>query len=904
MNHQTVVNGESQRYGEPQTIASPRATIGARIRQLAETQPDNPAIVSSGFAPLSFRQLHSEIGAVRAALRRAGFDRSTRVAVAMPNGPQTALAIVAVSCSAVCVPLNPSQTLHEIERCLAAVQPDAVLLIKGVESVARDAAAAAGLTIIEAVPVKGGTLSLGIAAPPAATAASDRPDEPDPEAPAFVMQTSGTTAEPKLIPFSHRNMLAAASRLRDWYGLTAQDRCLSASPLFYSHGIKVTMFTPLLSGGTVAFPTNASRFDYVEWFQTLKPTWYSAGPTLHRLIFDQIKSRATSGAGHSLRFVVSGGAPLPRAILNGLQETLGVPVVEQYGTSEAAVVASNSPPPGRYKPGTCGVPAPNSVKIVADDGRQLPADEQGELLIGGESLTSGYLNAGELNRACFVGGWFKTGDIGSIDADGFLTLHGRKNDLINRGGEKISPLEIDEALVRHPAVAEAAAFAVPHPRLGEDVAAAVVLRPGMVVTPAELRRYLRDHLASFKVPRRVLISDQLPKGATGKILRRRLTESLRAPPTAENRTAALQTVEDASIDRELISQLTAIWERLLKTASIAPDDDFFEKGGDSLLAVSLLSELDELMGEPVPPSILLEASTIRQLAHNLSERSNSKKSHIFRVHPDGHRSPLILFHGDYVWGGGPLVGTLANLLGPEQPLVVVAPHGAGDDPILPSIEAMAAERLPLILQSQPEGPYRVGGYCIGGIVAFETARLLIAAGKDVEMVFMIDPPTINARKSMQWLLSAMKRARPFLGTAVDRAMAWTWYRSADVQKFCNVSPTRRWTALKKIVRTGGDLRSNHEIDRARTLAAFHGSVPTSPLGRFADAGSVAYAAAMSNYFPRPLDVRVVYISIDYGIGAWRRITADIESFKLPGTHYHLEFPKIADVLNMYLPSGK
>ena len=281
--------------------------------------------------------------------------------------------------------------------------------------------------------------------------------------------------------------------------------------------------------------------------------------------------------------------------------------------------ATNLPPPGPSKLGTCGIPWPDTVSIVGEDGRQLPPGEQGEILVRGPTVMSGYLNAPELNRTRFVNGWFKTGDIGSLDEDGFLTLHGRKDDLINRGGEKISPVEIDDALMRHPAVAEAAAFAVPHPRLGEDVAAAVVLRPGMTATPVELRGYLQEQLASFKVPRRIVIRDQLPKGQTGKVVRRLLAECLEEKAAAETQIAAPQSIEDTSVDGNLVIQLTEIWERLLKIAPLSLDDDFFENGGDSLLAMEMLVELERLTGRTIPSAILFEAPTIGQLAQKLSE---------------------------------------------------------------------------------------------------------------------------------------------------------------------------------------------------------------------------------------------------------------------------------------------
>ena len=356
-----------------------QSTIGLEIRHHALTQPDQMAFVSSSFDALSYRELQCFIDDVRKALRRVGFGREARIAVAMPSNPQAALAIVAVSCSGVSIPLNPRQTLGEVEGALASLRPDAILLMQGCEFVVRQAAEKQDLRIIEARISKEHALIFSIVEHQASgCVASDDPDEPDPNAPAFILQTSGTAAEPKLIPFSHRNMLSAAARLKAWFNLTPQDRCLSVSPPFYSHGLKVTVFTPLLTGGTVAFPSDASKFDYVEWFSRLKPTWFSAGPTLHRLILDHIQSRGDARTGHSLRFILSGGAPLPRSVLDGLQDILGIPAVEHYGSSEAAQIAANLPMHGRSKLGTCGIPWPGTVMIVGEDGRPLPSGGHGE----------------------------------------------------------------------------------------------------------------------------------------------------------------------------------------------------------------------------------------------------------------------------------------------------------------------------------------------------------------------------------------------------------------------------------------------------------------------------------------------------------------------------------------------
>jgi len=861
-----------------QHIASGRVvfqgTVGREIERHSQTQPDHTAIVCTGYGSFSYRELQNLIIEIRTELRAAGFSRSARIAVALPNGPHAALAIVAVACSAVAIPLNPKHSLDEIEKGFSALRPDAVLLFRGSDSAARRAAERKGLAIIEAIPASEGTLGLKVVAPKSGTTAP--PDEPDPDAPAFILQTSGTTSEPKSIPFSHRNMLAAAARHKAWYDLTPKDRCLSLSPIFYSHGLKVTVFTPLLTGGSVAFPADTSKFDYSEWFDALRPTWYSAGPTLHHLIFDQTRSRAGAKAGHSLRFITGGGAPLPRSVLEGLQQSLGVPVVEHYGSSEANLISSNEPRPGRSKPGTCGIPGPGIVMIVDENGRELPPGEQGEILVGGPTLISGYLDAPELNRASFIDGWFKTGDIGSIDNEGFLTLHGRLSDLINRGGEKISPVEIDDALLRHPAVAEAAAFAVPHARLGEDVAAAVVLRPTMSATPLELRSYLREHLASFKVPRRVIIAEQLPKGSTGKVLRRKLSESLAAQSVVSPATP------DKTLDNRLLLQLRDLWEKLLNSGPLTIDDDFFEKGGDSLLAVEMLCEIERLTGQMVPGSILFEASTIRTLAQELHKGINLPTKHLIRMSADGKQMPLVLFHGDV--GGGSYVRKLASLLGPDQPIFVIEPHGLNNTPVPPSLQAMAADRLPLIRQAQPHGPYQLAGYCMGGLVAFEVAHLLVAAGERVELVVMIDAPTTNARPSVQTALSILNRVRSIEDTTVERIIARTWARLQSVmtrvESFWNRSPSQRWlvTREKMYALVAGS--------KYRLSVTSRASKPTPAWWIAANNNFIqAYSFPGSRYIPKPLSVRVVYFSAAYDWRPWRRINSDLEVIKLSGDHY-------------------
>ena len=296
-------------------------TVGAAILRHAESRPDSAAVVATGFSRSPIATCAAYLARSAARLRESGFDRDARVAVALPSGADGALAIVATACAAVAVPIDTQLTAPEIDGRLASLRPRAVIVPADEPSAAREAAIGRGVAVIEAVRERPGKLGLDLSAPKiGATAAAE---EPDAAATAFILQTSGTTASPKLIPFSHANMLAAAARVQSWFDLTPADRCLSVSPICYSHGLKVTVFTPLITGGSVAFPASPSSLDVDEWLGALKPTWYSAGPTLHRFMLDKTKALPNARSIHSLRFIVSGGAPLTQELREGLSARVG-----------------------------------------------------------------------------------------------------------------------------------------------------------------------------------------------------------------------------------------------------------------------------------------------------------------------------------------------------------------------------------------------------------------------------------------------------------------------------------------------------------------------------------------------------------------------------------------------------
>jgi acyl-CoA synthetase (AMP-forming)/AMP-acid ligase II/thioesterase domain-containing protein len=824
-----------------------QCTLGQVIGRTASQFPHQPAIVSPTFAPLTYHGLQLQLDNIRRQLRLAGFDCNARIAVLMPNGPEAVLTIVAVACCSIAVPLDPRLSPAEIDQLLDMLRLNALLVPQGSASEARQTAERRRLAIIEAAPVGHGQLGLNIAVQVSDSPAIDA--EPVPGSPAFILQTSGTTAQPKLIPFSHSNMLAAAARLQAWFGLTPWDRCLSVSSPYYSHGLKVTVFTPLLTGGSIAVPANSAIVALDEWLDVLRPTWYSAGPTLHTAVLD--KTKRLEQAAHTLRFVVSGGAPLPKEVQDGLQRILGVPVLEHYGSSEAAQIAANLPPPGPNKPGTCGQPWPDTMAIVGEDGHPLPAGQRGEVWVRGPTVMSGYLDAPELNQAAFKEGWFCTGDIGSLDKAGFLSLHGRLSELINRGGEKIAPAEIESALLRHPAVAEAAAFAIPHPRLGEDVAAAIIPHPGAQATTADLRQFLQRELASFKIPRRILILDQLPKGATGKVQRRRLRESMDGL-LGDQGTMPVSDVNKAPLKLE--AELLTLWRRLLKSEAVTVDDDFFVSGGDSLLAMEMLIEVERLIGHSVPETILFGAETIRQLAPRIATQTGTPATPFFQFGAGGDRPPLYFFNGDLINGHSGM-RRMVELFGPDYPIISIDPHGLRGGPIPPSIEQMAADRLPLILESQASGPFLLGGKCNGAMVAFEAARLLMAAGHKVDMVAMVDPPTVSARPATRAMIGLM---RPIVS---PYCLRWTYEQLARLERFFK-APTSKQITIAKLY----DALSNRDYE----------IIPPALWD--------AYSIAMARYLPAPLEVPVAFYAADQDGRTWRHLSSQLEVIEVPGGH--------------------
>jgi acyl-CoA synthetase (AMP-forming)/AMP-acid ligase II len=485
---------------------------------LAVGGSSHPALVMPEGGPVvTYSSLRNQVEGLASTLQTLGLGRGERVAMALPNGIEVITAFLGITAAtATAAPLNPAYTAEEFRFYLEDIAAKALIVPPGGGEQARTAAPAATL-VIEAVLTADGQVRFDMIG---SSRWSRVQADPAPDDVALFLHTSGTTSRPKGVPLSHANLLASAANVAATYALTPADVSLCVMPLFHVHGLVASTLATLRSGGTVVVPPRFSAGAFWPAVKAHRATWYTAVPTIHQVLLTRAdEDRAPAPGTSGLRFIRSCSSALAPATMAGMETRFGCPVVEAYGMTEAAhQMASNPLPPAPRRPGSVGCGTGVQIAIMDDAGTLLPVGAQGEVVIQGPNVTRGYHNNPEANAAAFTHGWFRTGDQGVLDTDGYLTLVGRLKELINRGGEKISPREIDEALLTHPAVAEAVCFGVPDAKYGEEVAAAVVLRGE--ASEADLVAHCRERLAAFKVPKTIHLVTQIPRTATGKVQRR------------------------------------------------------------------------------------------------------------------------------------------------------------------------------------------------------------------------------------------------------------------------------------------------------------------------------------------------------------------------------------------------
>jgi oxalate---CoA ligase len=533
-------------------------------------------------------------------LKPHGIQRTDRAAIILPDGARLCLAFLGVSGHCIAAPLNPAASLSDLLSWLEDLEPRAILVGEGSPPAALEAAAKMGMPIIRFEDI--------------ATTASEvvpyKDTEPLPQDVALILHTSGTTAKAKMVPLTHGNLMRSAHNIANTLKLGPEDICLNVMPMFHIHGMVACLLAPLVSGGRVLV---SQGIDAARFFQLLtekKPTWFSAVPTRHKNLLDHINAHSGIQHGHHLRFIRSSSAALPVAMFEALESAYGVPVIEAYGMTEAAhQMCSNPMPPAVRKPGSVGLPAGPEVRVIDSEGKEIAPGEVGEVVIWGDNVTPGYLNFPDDKQERLEGGWFRTGDLGQMDDEGYLFLLGRVREIVNRGGEKISPAEIDSCLLRHEEVSEAVSFAVPHPSLGEDLAAAVVLHKDVDANEQSLRAYLYARLSHFKVPSRILVVDAIPKSSIGKVQRRQLSERLKH---------LLQAASDKPLDDTERFLAELFGEVIPGCAEVGRTHDFFGLGGDSLHAIRAAQRIGTRYGIELPAHEIFRHSTPETLGARIT----------------------------------------------------------------------------------------------------------------------------------------------------------------------------------------------------------------------------------------------------------------------------------------------
>lgn len=509
--------------------------VGGLSEILGAGDGEAPAVMCPDGEVISHAQLRAAVKRLTEQLRTIGIGRSDRVAIVLPNGAQMAIAFLAAACAGCAAPLNPRYRESEFSFYLKDLNAKVLITDRCASPAAR--AAARGSVNVANLSGTPGKLKLETDSPIPNQGDALRaiPGSDDTELDtALVLHTSGTTSRPKIVPISQHNLARSALNIAESLQLTPEDRSLNVMPLFHIHGLLAGLLAPLSVGASVAASGGFDAFKFFAQLAEMRPTYYTAVPTMHQMVLSRASlSERNRGAARAarLRFVRSSSASLPVSVMKRLSDLFGAAVIEAYGMTEAThQMCSNPLPPATAKPCSVGLPTGVDLAILDERNTPLPAGERGEVSIKGATVIDGYENNPEANKAAFTAGWFRTGDEGYLDSEGYLFLTGRLKEQINRGGEKISPLEVDEALLSHEAVAEAVTFALPHDKLGEEPAAAVVLTDNSTISERDLKNYLSTLLAAFKVPRKIVFLETLPKGPTGKLQRIGLAERLGLTP--------------------------------------------------------------------------------------------------------------------------------------------------------------------------------------------------------------------------------------------------------------------------------------------------------------------------------------------------------------------------------------
>jgi acyl-CoA synthetase (AMP-forming)/AMP-acid ligase II/thioesterase domain-containing protein/acyl carrier protein len=750
-------------------ISAVHRDIYSMLAAQAETRPGATAIQVEGRPDLSYATLFRMVNGMVASLRQAGVTRQDRVAIVLPNGRDMATALLGVSCAAIAAPFNPSYLEDEYESYFRAVRASYLLIQEGVTCAATRVALKLGLQILEVSVDEESNAYIreedSPKAAPSPSAATSGHQPPEPQDIALILLTSGSTGRPKKVPLTHRNICASVGDICCKLLLTPEDVCLSMWEQFHIGGLVDLLLVPLASGGTVICTPGFNAELFYELLESRRPTWFQGVPATEYELLAHARRVGMHDIRSSLRLIRSVASALSPQLMQEIEDFFHVPVVQTFGMTEAAPLITTNPlPPGIRKTGSVGPTCGPEVAIMDPAGNFLKPGEVGEVVVRGDNVMSGYEDEPEANAHSFRYGWFHTGDTGFLDEDGYLFLRGRIKEMINRGGEKISPQEIDDVLLTHPAIAEAISFSIPHKILGENVAVAVLLRTPNSLTENDVRQYVAEHLIDFKIPQQVIFVDDFPRGPSGKVNRIALAETLGL--NTESNYVAPRT--------DLERTLAKIWAEELEIKRVGIEDNFFALGGDSLSGARLIVAVETKLAKPLPTKALFKLSTVTEMAAAIEADNAAPKtttnapqialepvlseanyrmmlsvvaggkipavkpgSLLKRMNENGKRTPLFWCFNK----PDKNMHTLGTALGPDQPLYGLfsgASQLPGSDRSERIIASIAHHYAREILELQLEGPVALGGNCRGARIAMKLAVRLQQLGKSVSHLILLE----------------------------------------------------------------------------------------------------------------------------------------------------------------------
>lgn len=598
------------------------------------TLQSRAAIMAPGRVPLSFEDLFRHAASTVSLLNRLGFGRNDRIAVVLPNGPELAVALLSVIAGFTCVPLSSEYRQQEYERFLSDVKAQALIVLKGIHSTARTAASSLNIPVIDLIPhhhKEAGLFDLEFTGKVSGHDVQSGFALPDDYA--VIAHSSGTTSRPKLIPWQQQELFSAAHAVCTAFQLKAADRCLNVMPLYHLHGLISCLLASLYSRGSIVC---TKRFDTVSFFNLItehKPTWYSGVSAIHHAVL-KLAERNPEKAKHAgLRFIRHSSTPLSPAVLKKLEESFNAPVIEVYGMTEITPVTINPMDPLKRKQGSAGLSVGPDIAITDHKGRLLPPGQEGEIVISLRHIVKGCMDEQVIDNQKLVNGWLRTGDQGHIDAEGYLFITDRLTEIINCGGHKVPPSEIDGALLEHPSVKDAAAFSIPHNSLGEAVVAAVVFEKNAGATEKELLSFVSGRLAQHKVPRHLVIADRIPRGETGKLQRRALSKYF----------SNLLKIDYVAPSTETEIAVSRIWQEILGAVHAGINDNIFLLGGDSITAAQILSRINNTFNIQLPVQAMFDSPTIAALSEQVDAEHRSAS--VTRPGPASRESAVPLSSG-------------------------------------------------------------------------------------------------------------------------------------------------------------------------------------------------------------------------------------------------------------------